>query len=170
MDFLVSNYNETNISELETYIKVACRTINKSLDKINDSTNEGNNVNIKKSASTIIDCNNNNNNNVGNNSSVTTGISHPEFSCRKEETKYWEELVRKLSQPAYPGSPTPHVKKKKKIKKFGIAKNKQDKFDKNANEYLQKQRRIINRLIRPRNYQQTSPSNLRNKNKKKTLK
>ena len=112
MDFLVSNYNETNISELETYIKVACRTINKSLDKINDSTNEGNNVNIKKSASTIIDCNNNNNN-VGNNSSVTTGISHPEFSCRKEETKYWEELVRKLSQPAYPGSPTPHVKKKK---------------------------------------------------------
>ena len=40
-----------------------------SLDKINDSTNEGNNVNIKKSASTIIDCNNNNNNNVGNNSS-----------------------------------------------------------------------------------------------------
>jgi hypothetical protein len=107
-------------------------------------------------------------NNAEETNRVREVVAAPTLKSHENEVKYWNKLVQKLSAPAYAGSPTPkyvspipkYVKKKPK-KSDPSALNDGDAFDKKMNKHLQKQRRIINRLIRPSNYHQTSLNNLK---------
>ena len=139
MNFVATDKKGTYVGDLETHIYKASTRIAKSLELLADfESRDAEEANI-------------------------TGerIATPTVKSHENEIQYWDKLVQKLSAPAYPGSPTPRYVKKKTKKSNITALNEGDAFDKETTDHLKRQRRIINRLIRPSNYHQTSLSDLR---------
>ena len=146
MNFIATEKNDPYVGDLETHIYNASSQIAKSLELLADFES----------------------NNAEETNRVREVVAAPTLKSHENEVKYWNKLVQKLSAPAYAGSPTskyvspiPKYVKKKTKKSDPSALNDGDAFDKKMNKHLQKQRRIINRLIRPSNYHQTSLNNLK---------
>ena len=134
MNFIATEKIDPYVGDLETHIYNASSQIAKSLELLADFES----------------------NNAEETNRVREVVAAPTLKSHENEVKYWNKLVQKLSAPAYAGSPTPKYVKQKTKKSNLNALNDGDAFDKKMNKHLQKQRRIINRLIRPSNYHQTS--------------
>ena len=100
MEFLEAGKCRISAADLEQHISVACIRINRSLSKIPslvESRTERENFN--------------NNSDIANNSKISDDCDgnidalrklHPTFTCRKDETTYWQNLVETCKFSLFP--------------------------------------------------------------------